>query len=567
MKCKKQLLLPGAMIALVFISCNNNGSAPANGSIEAMNLKRGNPVSCSPAGRQFGAVFFETSCSGKVKKDFDMAMALLHSFEYDEAEKVFANVIHTEPGCAMAYWGVAMANFHPLWAPPTQPELEKGSRAIGIAQSLPKRSGRETDYINAAAAFFNDWQKADHRTRMVRFEEAMRKLYAQFTADKEAAILYSLALTGTADPTDTSFSKQKKAGEILNEIYPGQPDHPGVIHYIIHSFDYPKLASMALPAARKYAAIAPSSSHAQHMPSHIFTRLGLWKEGIASNLAAAESARCYAENTGIKGHWDEEFHALDYLVYSYLQRGDNKLAKEQSDYLQTIKEAYPVNFKVAYAYAAIPARYLLENKMWKEAAALQLQPVNFSWEKYPWQKAIFHFTRLMGSANTGMLPNAVTELKNLQTIYDTLIQQKDKYKADQVLVQIKTGEAWIALKERKNEKALALMQEAANLEDKTQKHPVTPGEVLPARELLGDMLMQMNKPKDALVAYEKDLESHNNRFNGLYGAALAAELLKDLNRAYTFYHQLSMSAVPTSTRPELAHAKMFIEKNNSYAGK
>ena len=566
MKCRQRLLLPLAMMGFAFMACNGNIKAPAMASIEAMKLKRGNPVSCSPAGRQFGAVLFETSCSGKVKKDFDLAMALLHSFEYDEAEKAFATVIDAEPACAMAYWGVAMANFHPLWAPPTPSELEKGSSAIRIAESLKERTDRETAYIEAIASFFKEWEKADHRTRMARFEEGMKKVYEKYPADKEAAILYSLALTGTADPTDSTFTKQKRAGEILSGIYPNEPDHPGVIHYIIHSYDSPQLAKLALPAARKYAAIAPSSSHAQHMPSHIFTRLGLWDEGIRSNLAAAESARCYAESTGMKGHWDEEFHALDYLVYSYLQRGENNLAKEQLDYLQTIKDVYPVNFKVAYAYAAIPARYVLENKMWKEAAVLELKPAAFAWEKYPWQKAIFHFARLMGSANTGHLASANAELKNLQTIHDMLMQKKEKYYADQVLVQLKTSEAWIAWKEGKNELALERMKEAADLEDKTQKHPVTPGEVLPARELLADMLVQMGKPGEALVAYELNLKNHNNRFNGLYGAAVAAERSKDLNKAFSYYQQLTASANATrSTRPELAQAKMFLKKHNSLA--
>ena len=333
------------------------------------------------------------------------------------------------------------------------------------------------------------------------------------------------------------------------------------MHYIIHSYDYPELAALALPAARKYASIAPSSAHAQHMPSHIFTRLGLWDECIHSNLVAASSAKCYAETAGIKGHWDEELHSLDYLVYAYLQKGENDLAKKQWNYLKTINEVSPVNFKVAYAYAAIPSRYVLENKLWKEAANLKAYAENVPWQNFPWQKAIIHFTRLLGSVHIGNIDSAKTELKNLNTIYDTLIIQKDSYKANQVLIQIKTAEAWILFKAGKNNEALKLMNTAADMEDKTEKHPVTPGEVIPARELLGDMLLQTNKPDKALEAYEANLKKHPNRFNGLYGAGLAAERSNNFEKAYSYYRQLTHVAnSKNSNRPELEAAKLFLKK-------
>ena len=546
---------------LLLLSCNRKAKAPSNENINAINLKRGDIVLCGPPDQEFGIVSFANSCSEKVKKDFDLAMALLHSFEYDEAEKVFAKIIDEDPACPMAYWGVAMSNYHPLWVPPTQPELEKGAKAIALAQSITQRSKRESDYIEAIASFYKDWNKTDHRTRSLNYQRSMEKIYTTYPDDKEAAIFYALSLTAVANPADKTFANQKKAYTILTALYPGQPDHPGIVHYIIHNYDYPELAALALPAARKYASIAPSSAHAQHMPSHIFTRLGLWDDCIKSNLAAASSAKCYAETAGIKGHWDEELHALDYLVYAYLQKGDNVLAKKLWDYLKTINEVEPFNFKVAYAFAAIPARYVLENKLWKEAAGLQLHNENFPWQNFPWQKAIIHFARVLGSVHTGNIDAAKTEIKKLNSLYDMLMAKKDAYNANQVMIQIKTGEAWIKFAEGKNAEALQLMNIAVNMEDNTEKHPVTPGEVIPARELLADMLIQMNKPAEALIAYEQDLKKHPNRFNALYGAASAAEKSNNFKKANDYYRQLTGIANSSgSNRPELETAKLYLKK-------
>ena len=557
---KKTVCLLSIIFSLAWLSsCKGKNTTLATQSLSDLDLKRGDLVVCGPADKQFGTVEFTTSCSPKTKKDFELAIALLHSFEYDEAEKVFAKVIEQEPECAMAYWGVAMSNYHPLWAPPTPQELEKGAKAIALAQTLTTKSGTETDYINAMALFYKDWNTTDHRTRSQQYKNAMESIYMANPGNKEAGIFYALALDATADPTDKTFVNQRKAGDILTALYPEGPDHPGIVHYIIHSYDYPELASLALPAARKYAAIAPSSAHAQHMPSHIFTRLGLWDECIQSNLVAASSAKCYAENAGINGHWDEELHALDYLVYGYLQKGQNKKAKEQWDYLRTIKEVHPINFKVLYAFASIPSRYVLENKLWKEAASLETYPANFPWEKFPWQNAIIHFTRLLGNAHTGNIDSAKQELKKLQTLHDMLVTRKNVYEANQVEIQFKAGEAWILLGEGKKEEALKMMNIAAELEDKTEKHPVTPGEVIPARELLADMLLQMNKSNEALIAYEADLKKHPNRFNGLYGAAVASERIKNIAKAKDYYSQLLKIAPSTeANRVELEKAKSFL---------
>ena len=546
---------------LLTLSCSDSTKAPPGEAISSMNLKRGKVVVCGSPDKEFGTVSFTTSCSEKTKEDFDLAIALLHSFEYDEAEKMFAKVIDNDPRCAMAFWGVAMSNYHLLWMPPSAAELEKGSKAIAIAKELAE-SKKETEYIEAAGQLYNDWQQRDHKTRCLDYEQAMEKLYRKYPGEKEAAALYALALNASADPTDTSFTKQRKAGKILDDLYSSSGNHPGIVHYIIHTYDNPQLASIALPAARRYAAVAPSSAHALHMPSHIFIRLGLWDEAIQSNLASVSSAKCYAEQTGITGHWDEELHGLDYLVYAYLQKGDNNRAREQWNYLKKMKEVNPVNFKVAYAFAAIPSRYMLENRAWNEAARLSVPTANFEWRAYPWQKAMIHFTRVLGSVHMNQIDSARKELDILTALHDTLVQQKNSYSAGQVQIQIKTSTAWILCKEGKKQEALALMKEAADIEDRTQKHPVTPCEVLPARELLGEMLLELNEPVEALLAFEADLKKNPNRFNGLYGAGVAAEKCNNLEKATTYYQQLIQVAANTnSERPELEKVKKFLQKS------
>ena len=552
---RKHLII---FILLLEVSCKIKDKNISPEEIKEINLKRGEIVLCGPADKQFGTVQFDISCTKDVKNTFNLAMALLHSFEYDEAEKVFTKIIDQEPGCAMAYWGVAMCNYHPLWAPPGPAELAKGAKVIELAESLNRIPERESAYLQAIAVYYKDWDKVDQHTRCIRYEKAMEKLYTQYPGDREAAIFYALALDAAADPTDKTFANQKKAGAILNAIYPNEPGHPGIIHYIIHTYDYPGLAELALPAARKYASVAPASAHAQHMPSHIFTRLGLWDESISSNLTSTASAKCYAENAGLKGHWDEELHGMDYLVYAYLQKGDDSLAKAQWDYLRTIREVYPANFKVAYAFAAIPARYVLENKKWKEAASLEIYPTSFPWNKFPWEEAIIHFARLLGSVHTGLRDSAISELDKLKIIRDTLQRRGDMYKANQVDIQIMCSEAWILFKAGKYSNALEHMISAAEKEDATEKNPVTPGEVIPARELLADMLLEMGYNEKALTAYLEDLKTHPNRFNGLYGAGLSAEKCGDKKNAASYYHRLSEISSVHSHRPELVAARLFL---------
>ena len=539
------------LIPLIYISCRNKKRE--NASIPSIELKRGDIVSCGPNdGQLFGTVSFTSSVPDNLKSDFNIAIALLHSFEYDESEKMFAKVIDQSPDCAMAYWGVAMSNFHPLWDPPTGDELKKGARAIEIARSIKEKTKRESDYIEAIGKFYDNSDKLDHKTRVLAFEKAMGNIYLNYPKDMEAAVFYALALNSAADPTDQTYARQKKAFSILNPLFEKQPLHPGLAHYIIHNYDYPSLAAIALPAARKYAAIAPASAHAQHMPSHIFTRLGYWDECIKSNLVSVSSAKCYAEQAKLKGHWDEELHGLDYLVYAYLQKGADDSAKQQVDYLLSINEVDPITFKTAYAFAASPSRYLLERKMWKEAAAIEIHPAVYPWEKFPWQKAIFHFTRTLGAVHTGDLKKATAELDILKSLYEILQKNKNKAnEAAQVLVQIKASEAWIEFKQGSKEKAVRLMTTAANMEDKMAKHPVTPGEVIPIREQLGDLLLEMNKPVPALSAFESNLKTHANRFNSLYGAGMAASKSGNNAKAKSYFDKLlKIAGENNSTRKE-----------------
>jgi len=511
-------------LCIALSACNSN-KTPSTETIESINLKKGNLIWCGPEMATFGSVNFAVAGNADIKKEFNQAVAILHSFEYGEAEKAFANVIDKDPSCAMAYWGVAMSNFHPLWEPPKENELKKGARALEIAHSIKNKSQRESDYINALAVFYKDWQTIDHKTRCKNYENAMAQLYNKYPDDREAAIFYALALNTTADPTDKTYPNQRKAGDILNKLAAGQPDHPGIIHYIIHTYDNPDLAEIALPAARKYASVAPASAHAQHMPSHIFIRLGLWDEAISSNIASVNSAQCYTEKAALSGNFDEELHGLDYLMYAYLQKGDNENAMKQLNYLKSINKVSAQNLKVAYAYAAIPARYVLENKRWKEAANLELYPSDFPWENFPWQKGIVVYTRMLGKININDIKGAEGELAELKALRNKLIEQKDQYKAKQLDVQIGTGEAWLQLKKGDRVKAEESMMQAANLEDGTMKHPVTPGEVLPARELLAEMYMAMGRPGKALAAYQADLASHPKRLNGLRGESMAAQLV------------------------------------------
>ena len=515
---------------------------------------------------RIGKVSFAVSCSPKAQQQFNRSVAWLHSFEYGEAQRSFDETAKSDPRCAMAHWGIAMSQYHQLWAPPTRAELERGGVAVQRARAIGAKTNRERDYLNAIAEFYRDWEKADHPTRAARYERAMEQVYSRYPTDREASVFYALALNASAlaaSPMDKTYAKQKKAAVILNHVLRVEPDHPGVTHYLIHSYDYPPLAHLALKAARSYAKIAPSSSHALHMPTHIFTRLGLWDEDIAMNIRSENAAKEYGLRNHLAGAWDEQLHAMDYLAYAYLQQARDRDAGAVLDELRAIRKTEPENFKCAYTFAAIPARWTLERRDWKAAAELKIEPVDFPWQSFQAYEAITHFARALGAAKTGDRERAKVEVDKLRDIQALLVDAKDNYDwATQVEVQRRAAAAWLAKAEGKDEDALQMMRSAADLEDSTEKHPVTPGAVVPARELLGDLLVELNRPDEALKEYERSLARSPNRFNGLYGAARAAQLGGNRLKARRFYRKLVQNC-RLGDRPELRQAREFLRHTPS----
>lgn len=544
----------------IILGCQTKQAADEiKAELSTLDLSRGDIALCGTG--DFGQVSFGQSCAESVRQDFNLATSLLHSFEYTEAEKVFAKIIDRDPSCVMAYWGVAMSNFHPLWNPPGPEELSKGLKTIQLARKLDNVTSREAQYLEAIATIFDDWENLDHKTRLTKFEQACEAMYIKYPDDKEAAIFYALALRSTADPADKTFAKQKKAGEILQKMFPEEPNHPGIAHYLIHVYDYPELAEIALPAARKYSTIASRSAHALHMPSHIFTRLGLWQESINSNIGSMDAARCYAEKLGMSGHWGPELHGLDYLVYAYLQQADDHKAKEQVEYLKTIENVFPVSSAEAYVFAATPMRYALERKDWKTAASLTLTPADYPWDKYQWEKAIHHFGKLLGAVQLKNLNAANAELAALKAIHGALVQANREYEANQVNIQVNAGEAWIHFINGNTADGLRQMILAADMEDATEKHSVTPGEIVPARELLGDMYLAMGRYEEASKAYKDNLMKRPNRFNSLYGAAIACQKNNNVAEARKYYSELvSVAGTQNKHRQELLAANAFLQQ-------
>ncbi len=341
----------------------------------------------SDEGSAVGEVNFVVSCSLPAQQKFNHAVAILHSFWYEEAESAFADVIKTDPSCAMGYWGIAIRNWHPLWYQPTAAELSTGSKAVAAAEALGGRTARERDYVDAISAFYRDSETLDHHTRAVAYEKAMEKVHQRYPDDREAAIFYALSLNATASPSDKTFSNQKKAAQILNEIFTEQPNHPGVAHYLIHSYDSAPLAALGLPAAICYSKIAPSVPHALHMPSHIFTRLGKWQDSIDANRQSLAAAQDYSLRRWGEGvAWDQSLHGMDYLEYAYLQLRQDHAAKQLVDDVNAFREATPPTLPAAYAMAAIPARYAVERRDWPLAANLSLPPAAIAWSSFPGQR-------------------------------------------------------------------------------------------------------------------------------------------------------------------------------------
>lgn len=508
-----------------------------------------------------GTCHFPISCDPTLQADFDRALAVLHSFWYDQARKQFQAIAVKDPSCAMAQWGIAMTYYHPLWAPPTPEDLAAGTAAAQKALALGPKTPRELAYVEALNTFYKNADSVDHRTRALAYEKSMENLYKTYPKDDEVGIFYALSLNGTFLFTDKSYTNVKKAGKLLEELSPRNPNHPGIAHYIIHSYDYPPLAAQALPVARSYAKIAPGVPHALHMPSHIFTRLGLWGESIQSNLASSQTAQAYAAQLFPGKNSFEQLHALDYLEYAYLQVSDLPKAQELVHRCAAMKAIEPADdFAAVYALATLPARYQVETRNWPAAAALPVAPSFITWSKFPHMEASIQFAKALGAAHTGDLKAARAATDRLGVLYAAIPDPKLKYWKAPVEIQRLEAEAWLAYASGDKAHALELMRSAVTLEDGTEKHPVTPGPIIPAHELLADMLFDMGRPGDALVEYEISFTISPNRFNGIYGAARSAQNAALPQKARTYYAQLiEQTKNGAGERPALDEAHAYLK--------
>jgi Tfp pilus assembly protein PilF len=497
--------------------------------------------------QRLGRVHFETSCNEVAQRRFDRGMRYQHSFWYRQSKAIFEEVLNADPECAIAYWGIALSLLYNPHAPPPAENLPLGLAALQKAKAVGAKTQRERDYVDALLVFYTDYDKIDHRTRVQGYLKAMQSLAERYASDDEAQIEYAITLNVAASPTDKTYANQLKGAAILEQIAKRQPQHPGVAHYLIHLYDYPPIAEKGLDAAKRYAGIAPAAPHAQHMPSHIFTRVGYWKESIASNVASVRAAKAEKE-------WDDGMHGLDYLVYAHLQLGQDKAARAVVDEMMAT-EGYK-RFPGFYANAASQARYAVERGDWKGAAELQLRP-----SPVPYADAITHFARALGAARSGHPEAAKPDIAKLAELRDKLREAKDAYWSEIVDVQLQVATAWTLYAQDKHDEALAAMSAASDAEDKTEKHPVTPGPLAPARELYGAMLLERGKPKEALAAFEATLKKEPHRLGATIGAAKAAEKLDDAAQAQKYYAAVvALAENADPVRPEIAQARAFVAK-------
>jgi tetratricopeptide (TPR) repeat protein len=508
------------------------------------------------APEQLGTVHFATSCTETVQKSFERGVALLHSFWYEEAQKQFEQVAQEDPHCAIAHWGVAMSLWHQLWNHPDAKTIKKGKAEVNKAKSLHSRDDRERGYIAAANAFYGGPKDRTYQARADAYSKAMQAAYEHHLEDLEAAAFYALSLLASAPDHDTTFGNQKKAAAILEKLVAEEPGHPGAAHYLIHSYDSPQMAQLGLPAARRYAKIAPASPHALHMPSHIFARLGMWQDDIDSNLASiAATRKTAAIHMGGEGH---QFHAMDFLEYAYLQSGREADAQHLIDEVRAMpamKDMYGMGFDPrVYALAAFPARYDLELHHWAETATLSAPDA----ATYPVASAITYWAQAVGAARMGKLDEVRTDVARLESIHRQLLHEKKNDSAEGVEQDRQEAAAWLAHAEGNNDEAIAALRKIAEKEEAEGDEPLA----IPAREMLADMLLEMNRTQEALSEYEADLKFNPNRFDGLYGAAHAAELAGKNDKANTYYTQLlQVCAGSSSDRPELSHARQLVATN------
>ncbi|MDP1559263.1 MAG: hypothetical protein Q8K59_08910 [Nitrosomonas sp.] len=511
-------------------------------------------------GDQLGTVYFPVSCNEDARQYAAQGLALLHHMTYEGARTAFAASTAVDADCAMGYWGQAMSFIHPLWSdPPNEADFEKAQALVNEANSRGQKTEWEKGYIAAVEAYFAQGRNRDEKVNLMSFEEAWQRVYQQFPEDVEAASFYALAHLATADTTSQGYVRQQRAAEIAQRVLARAPDHPGAQHYIIHAYDYPPLAEKALAVARSYGEIAANVPHALHMPSHIFTRLGLWQESITMNQRAAAIALAHPVGEAVSLHY---LHALDYLAYAYLQRAEDGKVKEILDTIKSLKRPSQIHVATAYTMAAVPARFALERQQWAEAASLELRvPNDYPWDQFPAMEAITHFARALGAARSGNEPVARQALGKLTDLHDQVKETSGSW-AEQIDIQRLSAKAWLLYQEGKQAEALKVMRMAAKLEVATEKHPVTPGAILPARELLADMLLGIGRYQEAQAEYLAMLENSPNRFNSLYGVARAAELEGDNNQAALYYRKLIKVVAADAKRARLQQARIFLEKLN-----
>jgi Tfp pilus assembly protein PilF len=509
-----------------------------------ISLSLAHPGSVEAAEEQLGKVHFATSCNDVAQRRFDRALRYQHSFWYRESKEIFEEALKADPQCAIAYWGIAQSLLANPFNPTPAKNLKDGLAAVEKGMAVGAKTQRENDLIAAIGAFYTDYDKLDQRSRAQAYAKAMEAVAGRYPDDDEVQIYYALALDVAASPSDKTYANQLKAAAILEPIFKRQPEHPGVAHYLIHTYDYPAIAAKGLDAAKRYARIAEAAPHAQHMPSHIFTRIGYWSESVASNATAAKLAKAGHEP-------DDELHASDYMVYALLQLGRDREARAIIDQMSTVGGFNPDRNTGPFALAASQARYIVERGDWKGAAELPLRP-----SKFAYVEAIPHFTRALGAARSGQVDAAKAELATLAALRDKLRDSKDPYWSQQVDIQWQAASAWAAYAEGKHDDALKMMAAAADAEDKTEKATVTPGPLVPARELYGVMLLESGLARDALGAFEATLNKEPNRLGAYLGAARAADKAGDADKARGYYAKaVAMTAHADPVRAEIAQAR------------
>jgi tetratricopeptide (TPR) repeat protein len=504
---------------------------------------------------QLGTVHFPVSCSASVQKPFARGVALLHSFWYEEAEKDFLQIAKDDPHCAMAHWGIAMSVWHQLWNEPDPKVIARGLNEVTTASQLAQRATpREQAYIGALGAFYNSSEKLDHASRAKAYSDAMSKVYQTYPDDHEAATFYALALLASEPHHDETFANRKQAAAILDKLFATEPDHPGVAHYLIHAYDKPQLAQLGIPAARRYAQVAPAAPHALHMPSHIFARVGLWQDDINSNLASVAATRkTAAMHMGGEGH---QFHAMNFLFYAYLQSGreaDARALMDEVKAMPAMHDMYGVGFDPHQATQAhFAALYPLEMRDWATAAALTPVVVEGTAED-----AAGYWAKAIGSAHLHQAEEVRKDISAIDLIHQKFVSEKKKDFAEATETDLKQAQAWLAFAEGNYDDAVAALRPMADKEDALGDEP----QGIPAREMIADILFEAKRPQPALAEYQTDLKFNPNRFNALYGAALAAEAAGRQSDANEYYALLlKVCEGGSSTRPELSHAKELLAK-------